>query len=111
MVDWLIENWKILVVVVLAIVEIILVICKKNFKLTDSKMREALLKIPGYIDEAESMMPEGHGEDKLKYVLSKILHYLEVEYGEWVYDDKTLVLTITEQIEAILNTPQKKDHE
>lgn len=102
------NNYSLIIEVVLLIASILILIFKKNLKLSDSKYREILLKIPGLIVEAESMMPEGHGADKLKYVLNQVLTTLEKTYGSWVFSDKHLICLTTQFIENILETPTKK---
>lgn len=108
LINFIKNNYALIIEVVVALTSILIIIFKKNLKLSDSKYREILLEIPDLIIVAESMMPEGHGADKLKYVLNQVLSKLEKTYGSWVYNDKQLVLMITQFIEKILETPVKK---
>lgn len=85
---------------------IIIGIKKKSITVGEVPWTQALLLLPGYINEAEESGYKGDG--KLQYVVAKILDYLSGYYGNIVFGDKALIRKIVAAIEDILSTPTKK---
>lgn len=78
---------------------------KKVAQIKDQIIDKSIIfqRIPDYIVEAENLFGPGNGPAKLSYVLNK-LHIDFLENG-LVFDK----VVATEQVEAVLETPQKKE--
>lgn len=100
------QNYKFIVAISLAIFEILFLFfrTKKNRSLV---LQSVVGNLPDYILDAEFTFTKG--EDKIQFVLSKAIDFLEAETGcsrsklLRVYGD-----LIVKAIETILSTPQKK---
>lgn len=108
--DFIVNNWKVLVFACCFLVEIILIIIslfKKRVKVADD-ISSVLLQLPQFINDAESSGLSG--SDKLALVFRKCLELLEISSGLSV---STLMAKygdlILDSIEAILSTPKKKE--
>lgn len=106
------ENWKLIAIAGLIIFSVVLTLCTKHKVniVTSSILSDAFLKLPSMIHAAEIKFGSGNGKEKFKYVFTEIISFISREscvsassvidmYGE----------TISQQIEKILETPQKKD--
>ena len=99
------ENWRLILEVVTAIVALVLfIVRKKPTKVLDT-VKECIVRLlPYVITEAEKT--DKKGEDKMVFALQTLYSLLK-EFGyEEVYDQYRDFAR--EQIELILSTPQKK---
>lgn len=110
-VEFLRENWRFLVELLCLVLSIILLLLKKKNKvvISSSVISDVLVNLPAYIEHAEEKYGSGHGNEKLKFVMSEAIKFLEIETGLSTADilrsyGETLILNI----ENILSTPQKK---
>ena len=105
-IEFIIENWRLIVEVVCAIIALVLFICrKKPVKVLDT-VKECISRLlPYVIKEAEKT--DLKGEDKMVFAL-QTLYALLKDFGyEEVYNNYRDFAR--EQIELILSTPQKKE--
>lgn len=105
MLDFLLQNWKIIICSILIIVNIILTIVFKKTKVTDNVLTFLMSVIPTLINKVES---PGNGEEKCLAVVSWCVALLQDKFGFSVDQAQTYVPKIKEFIEKILSTPQKK---
>lgn len=104
--DFIIQNWRLLLEVFCAIIALVLFICrKKPVKVLDT-VKECISRLlPYVIKEAEKT--DLKGEDKMVFAL-QTLYALLKDFGyEEVYNNYRDFAR--EQIELILSTPQKKE--
>ena len=70
-------------------------------------LAKVVQKIPAHIKEAEQLIGDGNGEKKLAVVMEKIkIDCLELSVN---YEDN--LEGLTQEVEKILDTPQKKQNE
>lgn len=104
--EWFIENYRIVIEVVLLIISVIIMCVKKKpVKVVDSAKEIVMTLLPGLINSVE--ISELKGSDKKDKVLS-LLHECLVDLG---YSSDCIVLLdefAKDQVEVILSTPQKK---
>lgn len=103
--DFIITNWKILLIAVLIVIDIILTIVFKKTKTTDNVLTFIMSIIPGLINKVE--VP-GNGENKLLAVITFCLSMLKDKFGMTDEQAQAYVPVIRNFIEKILSTPQKK---
>lgn len=106
-IEFLRENWRLIVECLLLIVSIVLLCIKKrSVKVVDSFAEWLLKMIPSVVNAAESTSFKG--EDKMKYVLSQ-LRELAVKLGIIQADNFGYYESfIRDFVELTLSTPQKK---
>lgn len=111
-IEFLRENWKFLVEILVPILSmLILLIFKKRAKINipDATLSGMFAALPLWIQDAETTIGAGKGDQKLKFVLTQAVNYLAkalgVSTGEILrcYGSQLLI-----DIENILATPQKK---
>ena len=107
--DFVINNWQFIVSSILLLISVLIGIFKKTIKINDGDFQECLLKIPGFINEAESQFGPGNGQKKFQYVMNSCMNMLEVSYGQWVRVNFPVRNILTAMIESVLSTPQKHD--
>lgn len=101
-IDFLIDNWKTVVEIVVLLTTIILwIIRKRPVQVVDTLKGTILRLLPYCISQAENQ-PKG---EKLSFCLSLLASTL-AELGIELNDDYKAFAT--EQVEIILSTPQKK---
>lgn len=109
-IDFIRENLSWILSLVAAIAAIVFAIIKKrpvaNF--WDRELIDLLMVLPTFISEAEVSFQRG--EEKLAFVKSEIEKYLKcIIVGENArLDYDAVLLTLMQQVEAILDTPRKK---
>lgn len=104
MLDFLLENWKVLTVLLLDLIILIFSIIRR-VKVVDSPLTRVLSDLPTFIKSVEASLGAGRGEEKLDLVL-RMAKSLLVAYG--CSDPDNYIDVIRAQIEEILSTPQKK---
>lgn len=112
--EFILENWKLLAAVCLAVISTVLstiIIVKKSggkVSVWDALKSVILEKIPSYIAIVET---EGHGEEKKNSVLNMTLREASEVLGRKLTDEETnaIIALATRQIEKILAAPQKKE--
>lgn len=110
--NFLRENWKVIVEFSCLLVSLIIFCLKKKTKVTisSSVISDVLAQLPSWINEAESRFGPGEGKRKFVYVLKMALCYVSEETGlDTKQIDDSYGLVIRREIEAILSTPQKKE--
>ena len=108
LVDFIVNNWQFLAALVVAIVQIIILLVRRNIKLVDSALTGLMSVLPGYINQAESFASDG--KDKFNFVLGQSVNYLVEATGkDQAYVINKYYVIIESLIEAILSTPQKKE--
>lgn len=107
--EFFVENLNLIVSAFLGVVSIVLLIVKKTkIKLIDSPFCKLILKLPEIIKKAETVSPVGH--EKKSFVLGVSYAFLadltgkSIQEISYLYKDR-----ISSEIEAILETPQKKE--
>lgn len=111
--EFILQNWKILAAVVLALLSTIastIIIIKKSggkVSVWDALKSVILEKIPSYIAIVEV---EGHGEEKKNSVLNMALREAADILGRKLTEEETEVIIslASKQIETVLAAPQKK---
>lgn len=107
--DWCLNHYQILIPSILSLINILILICKKKVKITDSLLSEVLTIIPLYIKEAEDVVGAGNGQNKFSYVFNKCINLIRVSNG---MDNETAIRSygdiIIRTIENIMACPQKK---
>lgn len=103
--DFFIENWRILVEGLLAIVSLTCLIFRRSVKLTDSLKTLIVEWLPACISKAEASGYKGH--EKLEYCIECLYVFLAKDLSREEFD-KRYRSYIELMIESILSTPQKK---
>ena len=112
--EFILQNWKIIAAVLLAlfstIVSTIIIIKKSGGKVSvwDALKSVILEKIPSYIAIVET---DGHGEEKKNKVLNMVLKEAADKLGRPLSDDESqmIIALASKQIETVLAAPQKKE--
>ena len=107
---FLIQNWQLLASALLFIIATIIGIIrlkKKGMSFQDAIHSQLTEQLPIFISIAEN---KGTGEQKRVYVLNEGLNYLSKQLGRPLTQTESdlAIAFMTEQIENILATPQKK---
>lgn len=103
---WCLDHWELLLTLIINIILLIVMICKKKVKVVDV-MTTVLSVLPTYIREAESN--GGTGEEKFIYVANNAIDLLvELTGSGRTNVIKKYGVVIRNNIENILETPQKK---
>lgn len=107
--SFIISHWEAILSLIFALTSLIFVICKKSkIKLVDTPWLKLVLKLPEIIKKAETVSPVGH--EKKSFVLGVAYAFLadltgkSIQEISYEYKDR-----ISQEIEAILETPQKKE--
>lgn len=104
--EFVFNNWRFLVVIVLDILAFVFALCKKRIKIVDS-MKEYILSIlPDSILSAESTFLDGY--DKKRLVVNGVLELLKQQFPSLNINNSILSF-IDKNIELILSTPKKKE--
>lgn len=109
--EFILENWKFLLEILLLIVSTLIVIFKRKVKIKvpESDLANMLSNIPVWIIDAENTFGAGHGEQKFSYVYNKAVNYLIEKLNCTVGClPGALLLTIKDFIEEVLAAPTKK---
>ena len=112
--EFILENWKTIAAVGLAIISSIIstiIIIKKSggkISVWDALKAVILEKIPSYIAIVET---EGHGEEKKNSVLNMALREAADALGRKLTEEETnaIIALAKKQIEKDLAAPQKKE--
>lgn len=105
MLDFIIQNWKLIICIVLIIIDIILTIVFKKTKVTDNVLTFIMSLLPTLINKVES---PGNGEEKCLAVVTWCVSLLQERFGFTTEQANAYIPKIKEFIEKILSTPQKK---
>lgn len=107
---FIVDNWKIILEVVLLIASTIFFIVKKKpTKVVDTVQEHILRSLIYLITKAEIEFGAGHGEKKKEFVVSTLLDTLHQIYPD--IDVRKYISFIEQHLEWILATPQKKGDE
>lgn len=109
--DFLRDNWKVLVEVLLLVISLLIIVFRKKTKINipESLIVELYNLIPCWINRAEQEIGAGSGDLKFQYVLKCATLFICNQLGFSVSDiPQKLILSITSQIEDVLSTPHKK---
>lgn len=103
--NFLLEHWELVLSSVFLLVSFVLGLIKKKPVLNKVAiyLNELFQRIPIYIEMVEK---DGHGSEKKRLVLELCKEFLISQFG--YYDFDVLEKTISDHIEDVLNTPQKK---
>ena len=112
--EFILENWKTIAAVCLAIISSIIstiIIIKKSggkVSVWDALKAVILEKIPSYIAIVET---DGHGEEKKNKVLNMALREAADALGRNLTEEETnaIITLANKQIEKVLAAPQKKE--
>ena len=112
--EFILDNWKTIAAVGLAIISSIIstiIIIKKSggkISVWDALKAVILEKIPSYIAIVET---EGHGEEKKNSVLNMALREAAESLGRKLTEEETnaIIALANKQIEKVLAAPQKKE--
>lgn len=106
-VEFLQENWRFVAEIVLTIAVLLISLFRKKVNIPSTGLTQVLKRLPGYICDAESQFPVGHGQEKRELVLGWCKADLKLAY----HDDPLVdfFMNIVEvALENILATPTKK---
>ena len=104
--EWIFENYRLIIdVVLLTMSVIIMCIKKKPVKVVDSAKETVCLLLPGLINLAEASGLKG--DNKKTFVVQK-LHECLLDLGYTTDCIEILEEFARSQVEVILSTPQKK---
>ena len=109
--DFLVENWKFLVEILLVVLSIIIVLVKKKASIVIpiSLFDDLYRLIPEWIIAAEDEVGPGNGDKKLSIVLKKALLYVSKQMDVAISDiPASFSDCIIAFVEDILSTPTKK---
>lgn len=111
--EFFINNWQLIASAVLFITATVIGIIqktKKGYNLSDVLVGLITEELPNWISMAEGT---GTGEQKKVKVLNYALSFASKKLGRQLSEQEVSLITTytTEQIEKILNTPQKKNAE
>lgn len=106
--EFIFENWRWLISLIIGLLSVILLVFKKKYKVYSRSIPQFILeKLPMCIRTAERMFKAG--PQKLDFVVSLVSDLLVQEFPQIMtskYDDY-----IRDSVEAILSTPEKKEKE
>lgn len=99
------EHWEALLLMALSVLSFVLALIRKKPVLNklDYYLSELLVQVPVFIDLVEK---KGHGTEKKLVVLEMCNQFLIENFG--FYDFDLLKNDISQYIESVLTTPQKK---
>lgn len=100
---WLLENWKILLALILALANLFVCIFRKKVKVVDSIREFILDHLPMFISSAEKLF--SNGSDKRQFVLDSVDQLLKINFSVGIDD---YIEFVELAIEKILSTPEKK---
>lgn len=107
--SFIIGHWDFIAYLIIALLSLFFMILKKpKVKLVDTPWLKLVLKLPEIIKKAETVSPVGH--EKKSFVLGVAYAFLadltgkSIQEISYEYKDR-----ISQEIEAILETPQKKE--
>lgn len=105
--NYFLNNWRWLVPLVLEVIALLVLLFKRKVKINDL-LSKVILKIPDFINSAEK---EGlSGKEKFRLVFSACISLVCSLTGEKpAYAMNVYGALITDAIESILSTPQKKE--
>lgn len=104
---FLVDNWKIILDVVLMAFSIVFFLVKKKPVVVVDEVRTHVLRSLVYlIKKAEKEFGAGHGEDKFDFVMDSLMETLHRCYPD--IDPMTYYNFAEQYLEYILETPQKK---
>lgn len=106
MLDFIRVNWKLIVIVILVLVNLIVLCFKKTKVVTQDNVWTFIMSIlPSLITKVE--VP-GNGEEKLTEVICYIFSMLKEKFGLTDDEARVYVEPTKDYIEKILSCPQKK---
>ena len=107
MIDFLRNNWKLILEAVVFVASVILfIVRKKPVKVVDTIKQMITQWLPGVVVAAENTNLKG--ENKMKYAVDLLYTLFASDYLTRDEFDNKYLAFIHSQIEAILSTPQKK---
>lgn len=103
--NFLLEHWELVLSSIFLLVSFVLGLIKKKPVLNKVAiyLNELFQRIPIYIEMVEK---DGHGAEKKRLVLQLCKEFLITQFG--YYDFDVIEKVISDHIEDVLNTPQKK---
>ena len=109
--EFLISNWQLLASAILFLIAVIAGIIskvRKGYNLSDLVLGLITEELPEWINIVEG---SGTGEQKKVKVLNYALSFASKKMGRQLKEEEVSLITtyVTEQIEKILSTPQKKN--
>ena len=107
MLDFLLQYWKLFVIIGLIVINIILSVIKKP-KVINTIFETISSFVPSAINEAERAIGFGAGSKKLEYAVNYVLDYLCFRFDLSDKDANKYRKFIVTSIENCLSTPQKK---
>ena len=106
--NFLVENWRVFVPILVELIVFIVLLCKKKVKITDTTIMSLLVKLPEFINLAEKTYSDG--SRKYEMVVKLSLNYLGSICGlDEQATFKKYYDVVDGLIEAYLSTPQKKE--
>lgn len=105
-VEFLLKHYELIILFVVAIINLIVLICKKKVKV-NNVLFKLLEQLPGYINKAEELYDKG--DKKFSYVFNCAVRYL-ISITDLTAQEVIAKYSgnINDAIENILTTPQKK---
>lgn len=107
--SWIVENYKLLILVFACILDIILFLVGFLKKKKIIPLDDVLIALPGAVALVESKIGAGNGELKKKYVLDIAKALFKESTGIELTDDSKTMKFFSSFVEEILKTPTKKE--
>ena len=107
MIDYLIQYWKLIVLVILLVANLLVAIFKRP-KVLNTVFEVINSVVPNAIIEAEKLYGCGNGSNKLNYAVKFVVDYLSYRFNLSQKDAEKYAVIIQAEIEKVLATPQKK---
>lgn len=102
--QFVVDNWSQLLSVLISIVTFLVLLFKKKVTINDTALSMVLMKLPELIKQAEDLYKDGTA--KKLHVLSAAVNYYREIGG---VSSRDIIGVISEKVEDILATPEKKE--
>lgn len=96
-VDWLAQNWGLLLTIATTIASLVLYVLEAIKKKNAKAIQNVLSDVPELVTKAESLFGAGHGADKLQWVLTQ-LRLIAIEHHATVSQEE-----LTAEIEKVVS--------
>ena len=108
--EFILENYELLILVGACILDVVLFIfgVLKRKKCSTQPLESVLFALPTFINDVEKEVGAGNGESKKLRVVNEALNFYWYLTGLKVSQTSYIAQRISEEIEKILSTPQKK---
>lgn len=111
--EFLVNNWQYISIGILCLLDVLIIILKRRPKKWDELnniISQAIAKLPGFIQSAETMGSDYTGMDKKNFVVSWIFEFIQnaLKRDLSLSEEQYCYKAISWAIENILDCPTKK---